>query len=267
MTGPEPDAPPGSEPEHHLRDLVDPGTDTVVLVPGIDGTAELFYRQIPLLARSFNVVAFPLPDRREATMDDLVGDLAALIAEVSNRPVILCGESFGGALSMSLALARPELVGGLVIINSFPYLANRVQLAVAPVITKLIPWAAMPVIRRVTEHRIHSAHTLRQDLHEFRTRMRGIGRGGYIRRLEIIRGYDVRSRLGDLAAPVLFLAGTEDKLVPSIEWATFMHERVPGSELIALDGHGHCCLINHDLDLDELIGRWWADAPRRALDS
>lgn len=243
---------------HHLRDLADPNVDTIILVPGLDGTAELFYRQIPLLAAKFNVVAFPLPNRRSASMDDLVADLALLVTEVSDRSVILCGESFGGALSMSLALAKPDLVAGLVIINSFPYLDNRVQLLLAPKITKLVPWVAMPTIRRVTEHRLHSAHALDEDLQEFRRRMRGIGRDGYLRRLEILWDYDIRADLGQLKMPVLFIAGTEDRLVPSVRWADYMGQRVPRSAVIHLDGYGHCCLINHDLDLSELVGDWWS---------
>lgn len=258
-----------NQPEHHLRDLVDPGTDTLVLVPGLDGTAELFYRQIPLLRRLFNVVAFPLPDKRQATMDELVDDLAALIVEVSPGPAVLCGESFGGALSMSLALARPELAAGLIIVNSFPYLDNRIELALAPRVARLLPWGVMPLVRRFTEYRIHSAHTLDEDLREFRQRMRGVKRDGYLRRLEILWHYDLRHRLEELEAPVLFVAGTDDKLVPSERWALYMGERVPDAEVLLLEGYGHCALINHDLDLADFVDRWWtrAGAGRRLPDT
>ena len=246
--------------ERHLRDLVDPGTETLVLVPGLDGTAELFYRQIPLLRRLFNVVAFPLPDKRQATMDELIDDLGELIVEVSPGPVVLCGESFGGALSMSLALARPELVAGLVIVNSFPYLDNRIELAVAPRVARLVPWGVMPLVRRFTEFRIHSAHALDEDLREFRRRMRGVKRDGYLRRLEILWHYDLRARLQELQPPALFIAGTDDRLVPSERWGRYMVERTPEAELVLLEGYGHCALINHDLDLAAIVDRWWARA-------
>ncbi|MGH1488928.1 MAG: alpha/beta fold hydrolase [Acidimicrobiales bacterium] len=264
MTGARPNSEPASEldREQHLRDLSAADADTIVLVPGLDGTAELFYRQIAPLARLFNVVAFPLPDKRKASMEDLVDDLALLITEVSRDGVILCGESFGGALSMSLALRYPELVKGLVIINSFPYLSNRFELAVAPWLIKIIPWAAMPFVRRFTENRLHSAHTLDEDLHQFRVRMRKIRRDGYIRRLEILADYDLRESLDQLSAPVLFLAGTDDKLIPSVEWAQFMGARVPNCQVRLLPGYGHCCLINHDLDLGEIVGNWWSGLHR-----
>ena len=252
MSGP----PPGPG---HLADLVADHPDPpIVLVPGIDGTALLFYRQQPLLARSFDVVAFPLPDDPDATMDDLVADLHQLITEVSDRGAILVGESFGGALSMSTALAHPDQVRGLVIVNSFPWLARRIQIRLAPLAMRLIPWAAMPLVRSFTESRLHSSHTLPEDLAQFHERAKAIGRRGYIRRLEVLRRYDLRDRLVELAPPTLFLAGDEDRLLPSVRWARYMAERVPGAELTVLEGYGHICLINHDLDLTDHIAPWWA---------
>lgn len=241
----------------HLRDISPPGVETVVLVPGIDGTAELFYRQIPLLAEYFDVVAFPLPDHPDASMADLADELAELIDEVGHDGAILLGESFGGALSLHVGLRHPDLVKGLVIVNSFPYLDNRLQLLAAPRLLRILPWGAMPLARRLTEHRIHSSHVGDDELREFRQRTRSIERDGYIRRMQLVYGHDLRDELEQIKAPTLFLAGTEDRLVPSAHWATFMGERVPNSEVMLLDGYGHCCLINHDLDVGRIVADWW----------
>lgn len=242
-----------------------PGTGPVpwvpvplVLVPGIDGTALLFYRQEPLLRRSFEVVTFPLPDESRVTMDDLVERLAEFCADVSDQGVMLVGESFGGALGMSTALAHPDRVKGLVIVNSFPWLSRRWQVWLAPYLLRLIPWAAMPLVRAFTESHLHSRHALPEDLAQFHVRARSIGKEGYIRRLELLRHYDVRDRLPSLEPPTLFLAGNEDRLVPSVHWGHYMKARVPTAELTILDGYGHLCLINHDLDLLDHIGPWWA---------
>lgn len=247
--------------DHHLRGLAPSHTDTIILVPGIDGTALLFYRQLPLLAQHFNVLSFPLPDDPDASMDDLVADLARLITEVSDHGAILLGESFGGALSMSTALAHPDLVRGLVIINSFPWLDQRFQLRLAPLALKMIPWGLMPMVRRLTEAKLHSPHCLDEDLAEFHERSRTIGQHGYRRRLEILRDYDICDRLEAIAAPALFLAGDHDKLVPSVDWGRFMTERVPDADLQILEGYGHVCLINHDLDVSAPVAEWWNAHP------
>jgi hypothetical protein len=98
-------------------------------------------------------------------------------------------------------------VRGLVIINSFSRVPQRVQLHLAPLALRLLPWGAMPLVRRFTERRLHSPHALPEDLAEFRERSKAIRREGYIRRLEILRDYEVRERLHEIQMPALFLAG------------------------------------------------------------
>jgi pimeloyl-ACP methyl ester carboxylesterase len=240
-----------------------------VLVPGLDGTAQLFYRQIPLLAREFDVIAFPLPDDARCTMDSLVEALRARIEQASGD-VFLCGESFGGALGLSFALAHPERLRGLIALNTFPVIRSPRMLRAAPPLLRLVPWAAMPAVRRFTERRLHTRHTRPEDLREFRERTRAIGRAGYIRRLEILRTYDIRERLHELEVPTLFLAGSEDRLVPSVAEARFMGERAPQASVRILEGYGHVCLIHHDFDLLEHVRPWLDEqrleqqAPRRA---
>ena len=244
----------------YLRDLPNRGGDPpVVFVPGVDGTALLFYRQQPLLAEYFDVVAFPLPteDPASMTMASLVANLAEIIEEVAAQGAILVGESFGGALSMSLAINQPGLVAGLVIVNSFPYLDERIKLRLAPQALRLIPWGAMPIVRRYTSDHLHSPHTDASDIQRFRQRAKSIHRASYIRRLEILSSYDIREQLCEIDAPTLFLAGDHDRLLPSVRWARYMHERTRRSTMAVLEGYGHVCLIDHDLDLADFILPWW----------
>lgn len=233
---------------------------TLILVPGLDGTALLFYRQVPLLAHHFHVLTFPLPNDGKATMVTLVEILRGVIEKVNQvrkrERVFLCGESFGGALSLSFALAYPDLLRGLVIVNSFPKVRKWFQLHTAPLLLKAMPWGAMRFVRRFTESRLHSPHARPGDLAEFHRRMRSVGKAGYIRRLEILQNYDVSDRLPEIETPTLFLAGELDRLVPSVKEAEFMASRMPNAEVVTLKGYGHVCLINHDFDLTDYILPW-----------
>lgn len=232
----------------------------LVLVPGLDGTALLFYRQIPLLSQVFRVITFPLPDDSESTMESLIADLHRLGELVApGERLFLCGESFGGALSLSFALAHPERIAGLVIINSFPVIRQRWRLRLAPHLLRAVPWGAMALVRRFTEFKIHSPHTRREDLDEFHRLTQFVGKRSYIRRLEILKTYDIRERLGEIQVPALFLAGDRDQLVPSVREARFMAARMPRARVKVLEGFGHICLITHDLNLLQQIEPWLAE--------
>ncbi len=231
--------------------------EAVVLVPGLDGTGRLFYSQLPRLARSYRVATYALRDAAR-TMDVLVEDLARVIDTVApaERRAIVVGESFGGALAMSLALARPERVSALVILNSFPYFAPQVRLRLAMLGIRSIPWGAMGLIRRLTAFRMHSRHTHRQELERFMALTATANRDGYSSRLRLLTAYDIRHRLHELGAPTLFLAAEQDHLVPSVTQAQYMALRVPGAVVRVLAGHGHICLIAPDVDLGQILNEW-----------
>jgi pimeloyl-ACP methyl ester carboxylesterase len=229
----------------------------VILVPGMDGTGLLFYRQVPLLARSYRVITYALRDTA-ATMDALVSDLARIIDTVAptERRAIIVGESFGGALALSFALARPEQVSRLVVLNSFPYFAPRLRLRLAIMGLGALPWGTMKVVRRLTAFRLHSPHTHGQEIRRFMELTAHATRAGYLSRLKLLTRYDLRHRLHELRSPTLFLAADHDHLVPSVVQARFMATRVPGSTLRVLKGHGHICLIAPDVDLNALLDEW-----------
>lgn len=231
--------------------------EPLVLVPGMDGTGTLFYRQVPLLARSFRAATYAL--RSDAgTMETLVGDLARVVSTVApdGRRAIIVGESFGGALAMSFALRHPEQVSGLVVLNSFPYFAPQFRLRLARFGLRLIPWGAMSLVRRATAFRLHSAHTHRDEVRRFMELTAAASQQGYLDRLRILMSYDIRERLHELCVPTLFLAADQDHLVPSVEQAQLMTARVPAATLRVLHGHGHICLIAPDVDLAAILAEW-----------
>jgi pimeloyl-ACP methyl ester carboxylesterase len=232
----------------------------LVLVPGIDGTGRLFYRQVPGLARRHRTATYTLRD--DATsMDELVEDLAGVIRTVSsgNASAVVIGESFGGTVALSCALTHPQLVRALVVLNSFPCFEARPSLKLAIAALRVLPWRAMPLLRRITAFRLHSRATEHEEIGRYLDLTRDTRREGYITRLGLLERYDIRARLSELRLPVLVLAAERDHLVPSVRQARYMAGRITGATLRILEGHGHICLIAPDVDLARLIQEWRAD--------
>ena len=229
----------------------------VVLVPGMNGTGELFYRQVPRLERSYRVATYSLREDAES-LDLLAADLSHVVDVVApiERRAIIVGESFGGAVALTFALSYPERVGALVILNSFPHFAPQIRLRLAIAGLAVLPWGAMPLVRHLTAFRLHSPHTHRAEVKQFIELTAHATRDGYINRLKLLRRYDVRDRLHDIRQPALFLASEHDHLVPAVAQARYMANRVPSSVMRILKGHGHICLIAPDLDLAQILNEW-----------
>ena len=229
----------------------------LVYVPGMDGTGLLFYRQVPLLEHRFRVVTYALRDTA-ADMEAMVADLVRVLREAvpDGAPAVLVAESFGGPVAMSFALAHPDRVRALVVLNSFPYFRPQHRLRLALGGLGLMPWGAMRLVRRLTAFRLHSHHTHRAEIARFHALTAGTTRLGYRNRLRILMRLDLRDRLAELRVPALFLAADEDHLIPSVEQAAFMASRVPDATTRVLHGHGHSCFLAHDLDLDAILREW-----------
>ena len=234
----------------------------LVLVPGIDGTGQLFYRQIPALERDFTVTATRLRDAA-SSMDDLVADLDSEITRVAGSGrVSLLGESFGGALTLSYAVAHPERVERLIIVNSFAHFGSQARLWLGYHLLRATPWGMMRIVRQLNARRMHSPQTEREEIRRFHDLMRSSTREGYLSRMRILRDYDIRDRLPSISAPVLYLAADRDTLVPSVEQARLMSELTPAGTMRVLAGHGHSCLIAPDMDLAAIVSEWLAHAHR-----
>jgi pimeloyl-ACP methyl ester carboxylesterase len=228
----------------------------LVLVPGMDGTGELFYRQVPLLRATHRVATYRLRDDA-ASMAQLVDDLRSVVRAVApTGTATVVGESFGGAVALSLAITRPELVARLVIINSFPRFLPQLRLHLAILALQVAPWRVMPLVRRLTAFRLHSRHTHAADIRRFMQLTAGTTRAGYLGRLRILTRYDVRDGLETIHAPTLLLASDADHLVPAVPQARYMAARIPHATVRVLAGHGHICLIAPDLDLAQLLREW-----------
>ncbi|MDX1660751.1 MAG: alpha/beta hydrolase [Gemmatimonadota bacterium] len=229
----------------------------LVLVSGMDGTGKLFYRQAPDLADRHRVATYALRDAA-GTMDALVTDLDAVVdaAAGEGAAATVFGESFGGAIALSYALAHPDRVVELAILNSFPHFGPQLRLRLGLAALKVMPWRAMHVVRRFTASRLHSSHTADEHIERFLEVTRETTLEGYRNRLRILTRYDVRDRLDEIDVPTLFLAAEEDHLVPSVEQAKAMATAVPDATLRVLEGHGHGCLLAPDVDLDGILREW-----------
>lgn len=227
----------------------------LVFVPGLDGTGELFYRQEAELTKFFTVVTCSLRTSNNFTYKDLLDDLVNMIAkDLSNSPITLCGESFGGTISLQFALNYPHLLEKLVIVNSFPYFRNRALFFAGRILLEFTPYELVQLGRMTSVHLGLLAEDLdNTDKEKFISITTKIPKLAVVRRMDLIKSYDVRNEISKITTPTLFIVGRKDRLQNSVEEAEFMASKMPNTKIKVLENAGHVPLPSHKCSLLEIF--------------
>lgn len=186
---------------------------TVLLLPGLDGT-DIFFepllRQLQArLPAYFTVRVWPLPAQGPQDYDTL---LAALSADIASMPACwLLGWSFSGPLALMLAAAEPDRVRGVILAASFVRPPRLVLRLLGGAVRAPGLWA-WRVLRRLPLWLLRPpADALRQA--KDRT-WREVRPALLAARLREVARVDVRSELGALQVPVMYIASAQDGVVP-----------------------------------------------------
>jgi len=224
-------------------------------------TGEVETSMLPLLQANYRVVAYDRPghgytrDRpKDAEQLRVQAEIAAGVIEGLGleRPIIL-GHSYGGGVALRLAVDRPDLVGGLVLLApaSHPFegsLPFFFDIQAAPVIGPAFNYTIVPLVSgqaaRAGMERVFSPVPVPE---------------GYIERANVavtmlpsrvgpnakdmtnlVEGLEEQyQRYGEITVPVSIIAGREDAVVPIAEKADPDNLDWPNARLVLLDGVGH----------------------------
>ena len=238
----------------------------VVYVPGIDGTGDLLLGLGPRIEREARLIRVCY-DVDDPETPDTYEALAASIAEVVRAQgverCLVIAESFGGAVALQLALSEPELVAGLMVVNSFAYYSRRshlaFMLALAPFVTEWV----FNLARKHFAPRKLFGRSDPQALADFQA-LPGVDFDeGYLRRARMIQGVDLRSEVARVTQPVALFAGDKDQVVPSVRSLGELQRLLPDATLEVLPGGGHVVL---PLVEEPWVERVFALAERAGLD-
>lgn len=227
-----------------------PEKPLILLIPGLDGTGRLYEPQLPPLRESYRVKPWCFDTPPGFAFPDLVCELGGSTTGEPPGSVTVVGESFGGSVALQYALAFPERVRFLVLINTFSYYRWRTRIGLACITSPLLRAAGIRQIKDLLATRILRREGIdAAGLAHYREVIRQVDLVAYRRRLELVRDLDIRSRLGEIRAPTLILASGRDKIVPSVIEGRYMASRIPNAELQEFPRAGHALLLTPGFSL------------------
>jgi len=227
------------------------GDSPVLVMSHALGTnLELWDYQVEALRGSFRILRYDSrghgksPDGHGPyTISLLASDVLALLDERNIQNAHFCGISMGGLVGQYLAIHHPERISSLVLSNTAARVGTceKWDRRIREVTKAGIAAVLDEVLEGWFSARFRStgppiADSLAQAL-------KATSPEGYIGTCHALRDADLSQLVGSVNAPTLIIAGTEDQAT-TLEASRFLHEKIRGSELIALEcGHLACAEV------------------------
>lgn len=236
------------------------GARPLVLVHGLTGFRDDFRERLPALAALGRTIIYDhrghgdsanTGDAASYTFEQLTADLGALLDARGVARCDLLGHSMGGMIALRFALAQPQRVASLVLMDTAARAPDHMPRApfaaagaiaradgMATLVTLLRARAEMETDRPPAERRLEAEWGA--DAYWERRRRRFIAmdpEAFAVMTLELVDQPSLTERLGEIRCPTTILVGEEDAgfLAPSEEMAA----AIPGAELIRIPAAAH----------------------------
>lgn len=169
------------------------------------------------------------------TIEGYAAAVVDFLGRVGIVSAAVAGHSMGGAVAQQLALAEPAQVGALVL------LGTGAKLRVAPAILEAIQEDFDRAVKSITEY----AWSLSSDPELTamgRNALKETGARVLYGDFQACDHFDVMNRVDEITVPTLVVVGSEDRLTP-VKVSRFLAERIPGADLVVVDGAGHMVML------------------------
>ena len=183
---------------------------TLVLLPGLDGTGNLFAKFVSALRPSLEARIVRYPTDRPLSYADLFSLVVKAIPQ--SQPFVLLAESFSTPLAVRLAATNPASLKGLVICAGFiknplrgwlRYMTRFVQ----PLLFRI------PPPRFVLERFLIGAQAPSELRDEVRRTLRSVSPEVIAFRVRAVMACDATREFALIRVPVLYLQAGQDRLV------------------------------------------------------
>ena len=239
--------------------------EVLILSPGLGGSAKYWAPNLAALAQLYRVLAYDHRGTgrsarelsRDVTVEDMAGDLLALMDGLGLPSATLIGHAAGGVIGLALALRAPERLDGLVIVNGWSWPDPHFVRCLDTRIVLLHGGAdaflhAQPLF--LYPARWSSANDGLLIAEEALQRMDFPGITNVEARIAALIAFDIDARLAEIGTATLLIAAEDDMLVPA-SCSERLAEGLPGATLERTTG-GHACNVTCPDQFNRTVLAW-----------
>ncbi|MDQ1664046.1 MAG: 3-oxoadipate enol-lactonase [Actinomycetota bacterium] len=239
----------------------------LVLAPSVGTLPEMWDPQLAAFAREFRVVRIAHRGHDEIdvppgpySLDDLGGDVLALLDSLGVDRFSWCGLSLGGMVGMWLAAHAPERVDRLAVCCTSAHLppAQGWLDRAAKVRASGMSAVADAVVPRWFTPEFLAKRPGAVD--RCRSMLLSVPAEGYAGCCEAIAAMDLRPLLASIQAPTLVLAGAQDLPTP-LPHAETITSLVPGATLVVVEDAAHLATVQQPERCTEVLLNHLLDRP------
>jgi len=230
---------------------------TLVLLPGLDGTGNLFANFVSALTPNLDTRIVRYPTDRLLSYADLFSFVVDAVPQT--QPFVLLAESFSTPLAVRLAATNPASLKGLVICAGF--IRNPVRGWLRHMKTLVHPFFfRIPPPRFAIEHFLIGAHAPRELRDDVRRTLRSVSPEVVALRVQAVMACDASESLVRVRVPTLYLQGDQDRLVRESSFQE-IQELKPDTVLVSVAAP-HLVLQREPRKAADLIVHFVAGLPR-----
>ncbi|RRR76546.1 MAG: alpha/beta fold hydrolase [Candidatus Viridilinea halotolerans] len=210
-----------------------------------------------------------------ASRERWAAQVATFITKVVGGPAVVVGHSMGGVAVSELARSRPELVRGLVLVNSSGM--QIYERPVTPTDRVLLNLIGTPLVGEAVANIIATEWGVRQALlaayhHKERVTpelvetflgpLQRFGSQSYLNTTRNAENLVIKMEAGEYPGPALIIWGTEDRSLPPTDANAIKRRALPQAEIKLLDDCGHCPFDEAPDVFADVLLRWVNGLPQ-----
>lgn len=223
----------------------------LVFLNGLSGDHMYWTGQLRIFSKRYRCIALDNRDVGRSryaaapySIRELAGDVAEVFEHLNLSSAHVVGLSMGGMIAQELALARPELVRSLVLVDTlgradewfkrtlraFALIRGQVP-DTAAFFEAILPWWVSDNFLDDSDRVAWLCWLLRQNPYPQRLE-------GFLRQIEAMQQHDASDRLHLIRCPVSIIVGEDDCVSPP-RYSRELREQLTGASLVELPNIGH----------------------------